>query len=359
MNFSPIFLQTCEAHARGDTARPLAPLHGERPHLFRLQDPFGVRKAIVPLFWQEPDGHLRGLGSAFTIDPWGHFCTAAHVLAEANQRGAAIRDGSGWRVIMPKGERFVLMLGFGMGFGTVSLPPFALAPLTAAWSPCFKGNDPLAELSGQMNVKPIDLSLIDAAISPEATVENLAMVSRPRGPRIGDTVVAIGFPGIETFRGDAEEALTTITEGMFAAYGRVTALYPNGRDQSTPTPVFEASSNWPPGMSGGPVLNMRGEVIGIVSRSLQPQSGTDLGVGWATWLEALTELPRWAPTLDSANHDMRQGWGVVRDRPWSLASVHGAETDARAARAALVDPDYVVQQGVWRIGTDDFLGSGP
>lgn len=359
MNLSPILIQTCEARARGETPRPLRPSDGESPYLFRLQDPFGIRKAVIPLFWQEPDGHLRGLGSAFAVDPWGRFGTAAHVLAEANERGKVVRDGSGWRVIMPNGERFVLLLGCGMAFGTVALPPFALAPVTGAWSPGLQGNDPLKALTGEMNVRPIDFSLIDAQVAAEAGVENLLMLSRPRGPRVGDTVVAIGFPEIDTFRGDATQALTTISEGMFTAYGRVTALHPSGRDESTPTPVFEVACNWPPGMSGGPVFNTCGEVIGIVSRSLPPEVGSDVGVGWATWLETLNELPRWAPTLNCTNHDMRQGWGVIRGRPWSLASVHGTEADAHAAYAALLDKGYVVRQGAWRIGTDDFLSSGP
>jgi serine protease Do len=74
---------------------------------------------------------------------------------------------------------------------------------------------------------------------------------------------------------------------MFAAYGRVTDLYPCGRDHSNPTPVFEVEADWPSGMSGGPVFDAKGEVIGLVSRGLSAGNKELMGHAWAIWFEKL------------------------------------------------------------------------
>ncbi|MGN5478525.1 trypsin-like serine protease [Cupriavidus basilensis] len=48
---------------------------------------------------------------------------------------------------------------------------------------------------------------------------------------------------------------------------------------------FDAAAN--PGNSGGPLVNMDGEVVGIVTAILNPnQSGTFLGIGFAVTIES-------------------------------------------------------------------------
>lgn len=338
---------------------PLLPREEGRPFQpFRLDDPFGIRKAVVPLFWVDSDGNLEGQGTAFAIDSWGHFATADHVIAATRHKGRVARQSSAWHVSMPTDEGLAAILDVGLAFGTVPLPPDAISPVVAAWSPCFEGNDPLAALDGRMNVRPIDFALLTVKTRLRGMVTTLPMVSRPQGPRPGDVVAAIGFPEINTFQGDAEAASTIIEEGMFAAYGRVTALHGSGRDMSNPTPVFEVKTNWPPGMSGGPVFNARGEVIGIVSRSILPDVEGELGLGWATWLEPMSELPAWVPTLDTTNPCMRRGWAVLRNNPRHLASVEPTQAEAERTLATIVEPGYVVERGVWRLGTEDFISIG-
>lgn len=354
--FQAIVVQTCESIASKQRIRPMVPDHDERPTLFSMHDPFGVRKAIVPVFWVDSSGDLQGLGTAFAIDPWGGFLTADHVIAEARIRGKTQYDGVGdFRVQMPSNGSLVTVLGHGLVFGTVGLPEEAIAYFKRIWSPVLRGKDPLLALQGRPDFHPIDLALLQTDPPEPSYVENLRLRSRPRGPRPGDTVVAIGYPQIDAFRGDQDDARTTIREGMKVAYGLVTNLYPNGRDTSLPTPVFEVEANWPSGMSGGPVFNVEGEVIGLVSRSIAPEARSGVGVGWATWLEALSELPTWAPTLDPDNTEWRRGWAVLRHEPWHLAAMFGTEEAARAAAASL-GRDYSVRLGAWRIGSDDFIG---
>ena len=141
---------------------------------------------------------------------------------------------------------------------------------------------------------------------------------------------------------------------MFAGYGRVTGLHPHGRDRSHPTPVFEVAADWPSGMSGGPVFNMAGEVIGLVSRGLAPEEGEELGTAWATWFEALPLMTSWAPTLDPTNSGSRMAWAARRLSPWSLAGVVPAQSEA-VALAGKAGPGFEVVHGSWAIGTDDFI----
>jgi serine protease Do len=105
-------------------------------------------------------------------------------------------------------------------------------------------------------------------------------------PQIGDQVVAIGFPQIDTVNGEPDQVVTRLAEGMFASYGRITALHSSGRSETNKTPVFEVDTHWPSGMCGGPVLDALGRVIGVVSSSLE---GTDAqrDVSWATWIGQL------------------------------------------------------------------------
>lgn len=323
--------------------------------LFSFDDPFGVRKAVVPLFWMESNGDLQGLGTAFVIDPWGGLMTADHVIADARLHGLMRRDQNGdFRVNMPADAGLVVLHGYGLVFGTVGLSPAALRLVSRVWSPALPGSDPLAALQGRPDYQAIDLAFLTTQTPSLSAVRNLRLRSKPPQPRLGDVVIAIGYPRIETFKGSQDEARTTISEGMKAAYGRVVQLHPHGRDRSNPTPVFEIEANWPSGMSGGPVFNSEGEVIGVVSRSIAPDTEDGLGTAWATWLQAFPELPDWAPTLDRNESDWRRGWAVVRKQPWHLAGVFDSEETAKEVVQRTGD-GYVVSTGAWRLGTDDFV----
>jgi serine protease Do len=355
VTFPAITVETCENRASGKQSTPLMPRNGEHETLFSLDDPFGLRKAVVPLFRMEANGDLKGLGTAFAIDPWGGFATADHVVAEARVEGKAQQTENGdFRFEMPKDVGLVAVLGFGIVFGTVGLPAEAVVHVRQAWSPVLPGKDPLAALQRRPDYQPIDLALMNTCIPAYDYVQNLRLKSRPPEPRPGDIVVAIGFPKIATFRGNQAQARTRIEEGMKAGYGRVTRLYPGGRDLSNPTPVFEVEANWPCGMSGGPVFNSDGEVIGVVSRGIEPDSEDGVGLAWATCLQALSDLPRWAPTLDPSNVEWRRGWGILRDEPWKLAGVFRTEEEAMAS-IGRGGADYVIRAGSWRIGSDDFM----
>lgn len=92
--------------------------------------------------------------------------------------------------------------------------------------------------------------------------------------RPGDEVVAVGFPfGIGP----------SVSAGVVSGLNR--EFTSKGKRVLTRLIQFDAAAN--PGNSGGPLVTMEGEVVGIVTAILSPnQSGTFIGIGFATTIEA-------------------------------------------------------------------------
>ncbi len=92
--------------------------------------------------------------------------------------------------------------------------------------------------------------------------------------RIGEWVLAIGNPlGLEN----------TVTAGIISAKGRSLApelMNPDGRNQYAISDLIQTDAAINPGNSGGPLVNARGEVIGINS-AIASSTGYNAGYGFA------------------------------------------------------------------------------
>src|SRR6195256_842113 len=91
--------------------------------------------------------------------------------------------------------------------------------------------------------------------------------------RIGEWVLAIGNPlGLEN----------TVTAGIVSAKGRALPdlMNPNGTNQYAISDLIQTDAAINPGNSGGPLVNSRGEVIGINSAIASP-TGYNAGYGFA------------------------------------------------------------------------------
>src|SRR6476660_4561362 len=91
--------------------------------------------------------------------------------------------------------------------------------------------------------------------------------------RIGEWVLAIGNPlGLEN----------TVTAGIISAKGRSLAelMNPTGNNQYAISDLIQTDAAINPGNSGGPLVNSRGEVIGINSAIASP-TGYNAGYGFA------------------------------------------------------------------------------
>lgn len=118
-----------------------------------------------------------------------------------------------------------------------------------------------------------DLAVIKAQTIPDDLPAATLGSSQNLAP--GDEVVAVGFPfGIGP----------SVSAGVVSGLDRV-FVSPEGKQNFAHLIQFDAAAN--PGNSGGPLVNMNGEVVGIVTAILNPaKTGTFVGIGFATTIES-------------------------------------------------------------------------
>jgi S1-C subfamily serine protease len=135
----------------------------------------------------------------------------------------------------------------------------------------FDGFESDAEVVG---VKPAtDLAVVKARKIPDDLPA--ATLGSTHKLRPGDEVVAVGFPfGIGP----------SVSAGVISGLNREFRS-PEGHRVLNRLIQFDAAAN--PGSSGGPLVTMEGEVIGIVTAILNPtEARTFVGIGFAVTIEA-------------------------------------------------------------------------
>lgn len=358
-DYQPIVASTCDQIA-APTRRPipLQPRENESPHHILVEDPFGLRRAIVPVFLDNGQGVIVGAGTAFHIDNWGTLLTADHVIEDIRSTHPPIAfrpETEELRHFGPTDAHAYVLLGGVLAYGTARLPDGLVQLVTSMRTPIRQAaENPLRDLQGGSDAAvAADIAVMRIGTPAGKNAATLPIRMHRWHPQIGETVVAIGFPEIDVIQRKSRSDLHTLREGMFASYGRVIAAHPHGLSRTNPTPVVEVEADWASGMSGGPVLNEAGEVVGIVSRSLAPEPGSSVGVGWAACFMLMPGLTSWMPTVDPDNPCWRLGWAVVRNAPWSLGGFFESQAQAEAACATMGE-GYGVAYGSNLIGTDNF-----
>jgi S1-C subfamily serine protease len=115
-----------------------------------------------------------------------------------------------------------------------------------------------------------------AVIKPQKIPDDLqpATMGSSSNLQPGDEVVAVGFPfGIGP----------SVSAGVVSGLNR--SFHPEGKMAMKGLIQFDAAAN--PGNSGGPLVNLSGEVVGIVTAILNPTSArTFIGIGFAATMES-------------------------------------------------------------------------
>lgn len=188
--------------------------------------------SIVALATMVEDGFMI-LGSGVMVGP-GLMFTASHVLDEFPHDGA----GPVCLTFLPDGAR--------------------------AWLPCGR-----TTLSGPSDFGPdrhrvSDLTLMSCSLNSAALAE-FPLVLAPvqlELPLIGNRLWAFGYR-----HGDIVEGAALLTP--LVTSGLVTGFYPQGRGERMLGSCIEVEMDTVGGMSGGPVVNESGWVVGIVSSSIE------------------------------------------------------------------------------------------
>jgi serine protease Do len=174
----------------------------------------------------------QGAGSGFIIDPAGYILTNNHVVAGA--------------------QRIDVMLA-----GTREFERGLEATIV--------GRDELTDLALLKLVNPPDQPLAVARFGDSAAIAP------------GDWVMAIGNP----FR-----LSHTVTVGVVSAVGRLQQTAVAQRFEE----MIQTDAAINRGNSGGPLLNLRGEVIGVNTAIVSDDTGGNLGVGFAVPINTLSEI---------------------------------------------------------------------
>ena len=165
------------------------------------------------------DRFLRGEGSGFVWDEEGHILTNYHVVQNADTLNVVFSDG--YEV-----------------------------------EASFVGGDPDSDLA----VLKIDVSDRSFIPLPKGDTAEL---------RVGQLALAIGSPFGQDF---------TLTSGIVSALGRTIR---SGNSPFTIPQVIQTDAPINPGNSGGPLLDRRGQVIGINTQIIARGGGGSSGIGFA------------------------------------------------------------------------------
>jgi len=128
----------------------------------------------------------------------------------------------------------------------------------------------------------LDIALVKVAPPSPNFVFPLLPLADPSSIRQGDAVLAIGSPG--------DAMLFSVTKGIVSAVGKFASAGP-GTWIQTDAPIN-------PGNSGGPLLNSRGEVIGLNTQKLIKKNVTGIGFALSSG-DLLAVLHRFYPALSA------------------------------------------------------------
>ncbi|MCZ6796198.1 MAG: trypsin-like peptidase domain-containing protein [Planctomycetota bacterium] len=168
----------------------------------------------------------QGTGSGFVWDRKGHIVTNYHVIAGAHSISVTLPDQTSWRA-----ERVGVAKDKDLAVLRIGAPPEKLRPI------------------------------------PRGRSDNL---------RVGMTALAIGNPfGLDN----------SLTRGIVSALGReITSV-----TRRTITDVIQTDAAINPGSSGGPLLDARGQLIGV-NTAIVSRSGTNSGVGFAVPVNTVSRV---------------------------------------------------------------------
>lgn len=198
-----------------------------------------------------------------------------------------------------------------------------------------------AKIVGSDKRTDVALIKIEADNLPKVTLGN------PSRLKVGEWVVAIGSPfGFEN----------SITAGIVSAKGR-------SLPQENYVPFIQTDVAVNPGNSGGPLFNLKGEVVGVNSQ-IYSRTGGYMGLSFAipidvamdvsNQLQATGKVSRgWLGVgIQEVTKDLAESFGLGKPAGALVSSV---EKDSPADKAGLLASDVILKFGGKSVGTSSEL----
>ncbi|TBC79492.1 trypsin-like peptidase domain-containing protein [Rhizobium ruizarguesonis] len=299
---------------------PVEPQFEDERGLFVVEDPF-LRSTILPLFSFDPDDAQQrplGHGTTFRVDPWRGCATAFHVIED-----------------LLKAKHGAVVLRDDIRLVALEVPPITYGSMPATpdcWKP-FKGmaslggiHSPPFEEPRVMNMTELAAIQIDPPKDPEYSQSFLPLDARWT-PRIGERVMALGFADLDLdVREEGPDR--AIQQYLYGSIGTIFEATPVNSSSSRPWPTFRVEAEWPGGMSGGPVFNETGHVVGLVSTGIVGE-----GIGTATPFAGWNVAERMFPTVDLINPGRLRCW-IAFDADDNIIAAARTEEDLRQGAMA-------------------------
>jgi len=302
---------------------PIEPQSSKPEYDFPIQDPLGLRKAVTPFFaFDLQDGMLNnpgsgaseGLGTSFYVTPFGHQLSAMHLTTDfLNARKASIRSGAEKNLLELKESWIGIFHDPGLVFGARNAGEVLFANDFTLF-PVDQSKHPLAFNFSQDRLNEVEPSLDLAGwnicgLGDRRTTYLPIRVGCTASIAEGDRVLAVGYPSVKAWRRKPAAQMVTYQEEMRGSIGRVLKLDRTWDQDRKIWPTITVEAAWKGGMSGGPVFNENGEVVGIVSRGIDAYDGTE---AWssALRLEALPFREDIYGRIDPRRPGWIVGWGV-------------------------------------------------
>jgi serine protease Do len=203
----------------------------------------------------EPVAQVGAQCSGFFVSPNGHVMTASH----CTEYGSDIRDA-----LLEQGARWAYEHGYFRGSPTLAtVTRYAQRyfrvrnpelTTTVVWSYAADGSDPKHLPARQLGNRPFLKG--DVALLKIGAAHTIPLPVSSDPVEIGMSVNSVGFPASVDDVTDADKVNPSFKDGEISSKKTI---------QSGLQDVYEVSSAISPGMSGGPTVNVDGEVIGVNS----------------------------------------------------------------------------------------------
>ena len=168
---------------------------------------------------------------------------------------------------------------------------------------------------------------------------------------LGERVYAIGSP-------EGTDYSWTVTQGIISSINRILKFYDNEGVLEKKMRVIQTDAAVNPGNSGGPLINSRGEVVGIITMKLDDSAGMGFALpsdGVIALVNGIIETGS-ADHIDSTIASGRPLMGItcvsVQKDTWYKNTLEGIEEVTKAY--ALANPNdtfYAAEDGVYVKGT--------